>query len=174
MQTSRRAFLKVGVVGAVALAGGGALYRLLRGPALPGRFVLDGAAAAALAAIAPVMLGQAVPGEAAARAAAVAAVCEQVQQAILGLPLATQKEVGDLFGLLALAPARRFVAGVSSGWDEASPDQVGAFLQSWRTHRFAMLQTAYHALHDLIVGCWYADPRNWQAIGYPGPLKELG
>jgi hypothetical protein len=36
-----------------------------------------------------------------------------------------------------------------------------------------MLQSAYHALHDLIFGGWYADSASWAAIGYPGPLKEL-
>jgi hypothetical protein len=36
-----------------------------------------------------------------------------------------------------------------------------------------MLQTAYHALHDLVLGAWYADPSSWTAVGYPGPLKEL-
>ncbi|MET3131532.1 hypothetical protein AAKU55_001794 [Oxalobacteraceae bacterium GrIS 1.11] len=173
MQTSRRSFLKLGLVGALTLAAGGALYRHLQGPLVPGRFALDGQARAALAAIAPVMLGRAVPGAPAARATAIAAVTLRVEQAILGLPLATQKEVQDLFGLLALGPARRFVAGVSAEWDQASPDQVGAFLQSWRMHRFTMLQSAYFALHDLILGAWYSDPEHWAAIGYPGPLKEL-
>ena len=173
MQTSRRSFLKIGVGAALALAAGGAAYRALRGPATPGLFVLDGEAKAALGAIMPVMLGQVLPAEAAARATAVGALAGRVRLAILGLPLASQKEVQDLFGLLALAPARRFIAGVDASWAEASPDQVGAFLQSWRMHRFAMLQTAYLALHDLIIGAWYSDPLHWDAIGYPGPIKEL-
>jgi hypothetical protein len=78
-----------------------------------------------------------------------------------------------LFGLLALAPARRFLAGVPVSWADASLEQVGAFLQSWRLHRLGMLQVAYHALHDLVLGAWYADPLAWPAIGYPGPLKEF-
>ncbi|MYM91935.1 hypothetical protein GTP91_32755, partial [Rugamonas sp. FT82W] len=93
--------------------------------------------------------------------------------AIHGLPLATQKEVQDLFGLLALAPARRWLAGVSGSWGEAAPQEVAAFLERWRHHRLAMLQTAYLALHDLILGSWYAEPSTWAGIGYPGPLKEL-
>jgi len=40
-------------------------------------------------------------------------------------------------------------------------------------HRFALLRIAYHALHDLVLGAWYAQPSNWVAIGYPGPIKEL-
>ncbi|UQV44896.1 hypothetical protein KIV45_24625 [Janthinobacterium lividum] len=173
MLMQRRSFLKLGVLGACALAAGGAAYRLVRGPAAPGRFVLDGAARAALAAIVPAMLGSALPQEAGARPAALAGAIAGVDTAIRGLPLAAQQEVQDLFGLLALAPARRFVAGVHGGWLDADPAQVAAFLQSWRTHRLATLQTAYLALHDLILGAWYADAAHWAAIGYPGPLPEL-
>jgi hypothetical protein len=166
MAISRRAFLTSGVLAALALAGGGAVYRFTHRPP---RFILDGEARAALAAIVPAMLAGALPGDPAAIAAAI----DRVHQAILGLPLATQKEVQDLFGLLALAPARRFLAGVAGGWSDADPVQVSAFLQSWRLHRLALLQVAYHALHDLVLGAWYADPSSWAAIGYPGPLKEL-
>ncbi|WP_058049402.1 hypothetical protein [Janthinobacterium sp. Ant5-2-1] len=173
MGMRRRSFLKLGVLGAAVLAAGGAAYRLVRGPALPGRFVLDGEARAALAAIVPAMLGSALTRDATARAAALDGAIAGVDTAIRGLPLAAQQEVQDLFGLLALAPARRFVAGVDKGWLDAEPAQVAAFLQSWRTHRLATLQTAYLALHDLILGAWYADAAHWAAIGYPGPLPEL-
>ncbi|RSZ57432.1 hypothetical protein HF313_11900 [Massilia atriviolacea] len=172
METKRRSFLKVGALGALALAAGGGIYRYIHPPA-PGRFVLDGEAKAAIDAIVPAMLAGALPAEAGARGAAVAATTARVHQAILGLPLASQKEVQDLFGLLSLAPARRLLAGVSGGWAGASVEQVGAFLHDWRFHRLGMLQSAYHALHDLIIGSWYADPSSWAAIGYPGPIKEL-
>lgn len=173
MQTSRRSFLKIGVLGALTLAAGGAIYRVAY-PPQPGRFILDGAARSVLAAVVPSMIGSAMmPTEPAARAAAVAACIERVNGAILGLPLATQKEVQDLFGLLALGPARRFLAGVPDSWSAATPQQIEAFLQSWRSHRIGMLQTAYLAMHDLITGSWYADPANWASIGYPGPIKEL-
>lgn len=173
MQTSRRSFLKIGVLGALTLAAGGAIYRVAN-PPQPGRFILDGAARSVLAAVIPSMVGSAMmPAEAAARVAAVSACIERVNGAILGLPLATQKEVQDLFGLLSLGPARRFLAGVPDSWAQATPQQIDAFLQSWRTHRIGMLQTAYLAMHDLITGSWYADPASWAAIGYPGPIKEL-
>lgn len=173
MQTSRRTFLKVGIVGAVALAAGGAWYRAVQSPPALARFVLDGEARAVLCAILPSMLGDALPTEATARAAAIEGACARVQGAVQGLPLTTQKEVQDLFGLLALGPARRFLAGVPASWNEATPAQVDAFLQSWRMHRIGMLQTAYQAMHDLIAGAWYSDPAHWDAIGYPGPIKEL-
>lgn len=172
METSRRSFLKVGLLSALVLAAGGGIY-LHTHPQPPGRFVLDGAARAALDAIVPAILAGALPAEPEARARAVQATTERVHQTILGLPLGTQKEVHDLFGLLALAPARRLLTGVSGGWENADPRQVSAFLQDWRGHRLALLRTAYGALHDLSLGAWYAQPASWSAIGYPGPLKEL-
>ncbi len=173
MATNRRTFLKVGALAALTLAAGGGIYRYTH-PAGPLQlFVLDGEAKAALDAIVPAMLQGSLPADPAARAVAVGATTGRVHQAILGLPLTAQKEVQDLFGLLALAPARRALTGVSGGWSNAGVEQVGAFLQEWRFHRLDMLQTAYHALHDLIIGSWYADPASWSAIGYPGPMKEL-
>jgi len=173
METPRRTFLKVGGLAALTLAVGGGIYRATH-PATPQRFVLDGEARTVLEAIVPAMLAGALPPTGPARTAAVGATIEHVHAAINGLPLAAQKEVQDLFGLLALAPARRFLAGVPEAWGQASTAQVAAFLQSWRLHRFTMLQSAYFALHDLIFGAWYADPSTWAAIGYPGPIKELG
>ena len=73
----------------------------------------------------------------------------------------------------ALAPARRLLVGIPDDWPDAKTADVAAFLQSWRVHRFTMLQTAYHALHDLVIGGWYADESTWASIGYPGPIKEL-
>lgn len=172
METSRRTFLKAGVIGALALAVGGGIYRATHPPRLQ-RFVLDGEARAALDAIVPAILDGALPAAQPARAAAVAAASARVNAAILGLPLATQKEVQDLFGLLALAPARRLLAGVSGGWQEAGVEQVARFLQEWRVHRLGLLRSAYGALHDLVLGAWYADPSSWEAIGYPGPVKAL-
>jgi hypothetical protein len=173
MTISRRRFLTTGVLAALALAAGGGIYRLMHPAPAPGRFMLDGAARGAIDAIVPAMLAGALPPDGAARRAAIELATARVHQAILGLPLATQKEIQDLFGLLALGPARRYLAGVPNDWPSATTGQVAAFLQDWRTHRFSTLQVAYHALHDLVLGAWYADPSSWAAIGYPGPIKEL-
>jgi len=167
MGTSRRTFLRAGGLAALALAAGGALYRANRDTA-PHRFALDGEARAALHAIAPaILLGAVPPG------AALDATIDAVHTAILGLSPATQKEVQDLFGLLALAPARRLLTGVSGGWEHARTEDVSAFLQDWRLHRLGLLRSAYHALHDLVLGAWYAQESSWAATGYPGPMKEL-
>jgi hypothetical protein len=172
METSRRSFLKAGALAALALAAGGGIYRYTHPPALKG-FLLDGEARSALHAIVPAILAGVLPTDAQARAQAIAATTSTLNQTILGLPLATQQEVQDLFGLLALGPARRLLTGIPHGWLEATDGEVAAWLQDWRTHRLALLRTAYQALHDLVLGSWYSDPASWAAIGYPGPLKEL-
>jgi TAT (twin-arginine translocation) pathway signal sequence len=171
METSRRTFLKAGGLAALVVAAGGGIYRVIH-PPVPQRFVLEGEARAALHAIIPAILAGVVPFEQRSEAA-IAATTERVHQAILGLPLATQKQVQDLFGLLALAPARRVLTGISGGWGSASVEQVSGFLQDWRLHRIGLLRSAYQALHDLVLGAWYADPSSWAAIGYPGPIPQL-
>jgi hypothetical protein len=172
METSRRSFLKTGALAAVVLAAGGGIYRYANPPP-PKGFVLDGEARAAMQTIVPAILDGVLPAEAKARRQAIANTTERLNQTILGLPLATQQEVQDLFGLLALGPARRLLTGIPHGWAEATDSDVKNWLQDWRTHRLALLRTAYQALHDLVLGSWYSDAANWAAIGYPGPLKEL-
>jgi hypothetical protein len=171
MKSSRRTFLKTGALGALVLAAGGVAYRTMHPPTLR-PYALDGEARAVLHAVIPVILDGALPGPL-ERELAILQATERVQAAILGLPLATQKEVQDLFGLLALAPARRLLTGVADGWAGADSAQVARFLADWRVHRVGLLRSAYGALHDLVLGSWYADPSSWAAIGYPGPNPQL-
>lgn len=166
---SRRSFLKAGLIGTLALAAAGGLYRVRKNRDIPGKFIFDGESTSVLNAIVPVMLYGAIDSSLASVTAAVS----RVQDAVAGLPLSTQREIQDLFGLLTLGPTRRFLAGLPDDWPNAKQKDVIAFLDSWRLHRFAMLQSAYHALHDLITGSWYADESTWPSIGYPGPIKQL-
>ena len=94
-----------------------------------------------------------------------------VARAVAGLPPATQKELGELFALLGFAPARLLAARVGPHWSSASPDDVAAFLERWRTSGLSLLRSAYDALHQLVLAAWYGNPRAWPAIGYAGPPK---
>lgn len=166
---SRRSFIQTGLIGAAVLALAGGLYRRTQG-APTARFRLDQATTAALAAIVPAILREALPTSPATASGATAAAIARVQIAIDRLPLRTQKEIADLFGLLTLAPARRWLVGIPEDWPKADPRDVAIFLQNWRMHRLRLLQSAYQALHDLILGAWYGDAATWPAIGYPGPI----
>lgn len=168
ISSSRRSFLKVGLLGTLALATAGGLYRITRPAEAPGPFIMDNAARSVLAAVIPAMLKDAVTSP-----ADVDAAIKRVVDAIHGLPLSTQNEVQDLFALLALGPSRRLLAGVPDDWAQAKPADVAAFLQDWRYSRIALFQGAYLGLHDLIIGSWYSHESTWAAIGYPGPIKEF-
>jgi hypothetical protein len=173
---SRRALLKAGVAGGAALFLARWLYTQSSAPTIPdARSVgLDAHARAIVSAIVPVLLEgtlPAGPGAGLARAEVVA----NVDLAVAGLPPDARKQIDQLFALLAFAPSRCLVAGVWSPWPEASSASVTAFLTRWRDSRFAMLQSAYGALHQLVVAAWYGSPSAWPAIGYPGPPSlEVG
>jgi hypothetical protein len=171
---SRRTFLKAGVAGGAALLLARWLYTSTgASPQLP-HPTLDATARTIMAAIIPVLLEGALPTGAdlpTARAETLVA----VEQAIAGLPPATRDELGELFSLLAFAPTRCLVAGIWSPWSEASTDAIEGFLARWRDSRFALLRSAYGALHQLVLAAWYAQGRAWPAIGYAGPpLLSLG
>lgn len=165
---SRRQFIKAGFVGGAALASAGAWYAVHHRPGAAAGEVLSADARAVLAALIPVILADALP-DGPERPAAISATVDRVGAGIRGLGWSSQKEVAELFALLAFAPARYLVAGVRHPWPDASPAELSAFLDRWRFSRFALLQSAYAALHDLIYGAWYASPGSWPAIDYPGP-----
>jgi hypothetical protein len=168
-RASRRTLLKVGVAGGAALVLARWLHTSTSSPRAPPSVpAVDAPARAILAAVIPVLLAGALPigaGLTEARAETLTA----VEQAVAGLPPATREELRELFSLLDFAPARCLVAGVWSPWSEASTESIAAFLVRWRDSRFALLRSAYAALHQLVLAAWYAQPRAWPAIGYAGP-----
>lgn len=163
----RRTLLKVGLAGGaiLAAAGGAVFVARRRAPDAATdpdtRIVLRG--------VMPALLANALPADPAARDRALAGGLQRSLATIAGLPPATRAELGELFALLASAPGR-WLAGVDR-WENAGVDEVGAFLQRWRVHSFDLFQAGYHALHDLVLGPYYADESTWQAIGYPGPIR---
>ena len=122
-----------------------------------------------LGAIAPVLLAGALPADPAQRGTALASVTAGVKEVIAAFPPAVRSEVNDLFRLLDIRIARRLLTGVSTNWRDADPADVKAFLERWRWSRIALLQTGYFALHDLVLGAWYANESAWALLGYPGP-----
>lgn len=139
------------------------------GPASRTTAGLDPAGAAIMAAIVPVVLDGALPTDPAGRASAVTDTVANVARAVSGLAPAAQNELAELFSLLSLPPTRIALAGVKTPWEDASPEAVAAFLDRWRTSGWALLRSAYDALHQLVLAAWYGNPRAWPAIGYPGP-----
>lgn len=172
---TRRQFLKAGIAGGALLIAVRAAY----GPLSPGTLapddagftysVLDPKERTVLAGVVPIMLAAALPADPAERERAVVEVVRGVDRAVSGLPPSVQEEVAQLFALLGFPPTRRLLAGVGSPWLEASPDAIQRFLERWRASPFALLRSAYSALHELIMAAWYGNPVAWPRIGYPGP-----
>jgi TAT (twin-arginine translocation) pathway signal sequence len=165
----RRQFLQAGLVGGAVLAAGGAwvVWRDVRDAeaSSPPRDRI----AEILGAIAPVLLAGALPADLAQRSTALANVAAGVKEVIAAFSPAVGSEANDLFRLLDIRIARRLLTGVSTSWRDADPADVKAFLDRWRWSRIALLQTGYFALHDLVLGAWYANESAWALLGYPGP-----
>jgi hypothetical protein len=153
---TRREFIAAGIGGTALLAGAGWLSR--------GRTSAD-----VIPALVPVVLAGALPPDPRERAAAIAETTQAFHRAVSRLAPAIQEEIGDLLALLAFAPTRILVAGVSSPWSEATPDAITAFLESWRASRSELKRSGYRALTQLIQGSWYDNPLAWKVVGYPGP-----
>jgi hypothetical protein len=168
---SRRRFLAVSGVSAALLAAGGALA-WPRGTDPAPHLSRDGDARRIVRALAPSLLADALPDARRAPAEAASArddVVHETLAGIDGLPPHARRELAQLFALLAFAPARIVLAGLGADWDDASRADVDAMLAAWRDSRLELKRAAYDALHALVAGAWYGNPRSWARIGYPGP-----
>jgi hypothetical protein len=156
----RRRFFKVGLLGMGLLGAGGALYAISRDPASERATVLRGVISG--------LLAGALPAQEPARQAKIELTLQEVEVAIAGLAPSAQKELSQLFALLASAPGR-YLAGIGS-WTHATETEMASFLSTWRFHKLALFQVAYQGLHDLVTGTYYANSSTWPEIGYAGPL----
>lgn len=164
MNLARRQFIQTGFAGSLLLSFSGWLN------AAGQRRFSDGEREM-LGAVVNAMLDGVLPAQGTQRRPLVEQTVGGIATAVAGLSAASQQEIGELFGLLVIAPARLVLAGVGKPWREASIADVGEFLQSWRASRLDLLQSAYGALHDLTYGAWYGRPETWEAISYPGPPR---
>lgn len=169
---TRRQFIKTGILGGALLVAAYALRRpldRLGKQALVDGFPLEASLREVVAAVAPVMLAGALPAAGPEHDWAIKRTSDGVAAAVGSLSAAAQREVAELFALLVLPPARVALAGVHKPWLEATEAEIRGFLDGWRRSSIDLLKSGYMALHDLILGAWYADPGTWSAIGYPGP-----
>jgi hypothetical protein len=181
--SKRRTFLKAGLIASVGLGLVNQLHTSAKAQpantAELGTFdlkKLKNADAVLIAALAPVILAGTLPQAEDARKVAISEVVDAFDRTIAGLSPLVEGEIRELFSLLHFSLTRKYLAGVSKPWDEASSTEIEAFLSNWRNHRFALFQGAYQALARLMIACWYGNPLSWGAIEYGGPPygKELG
>ncbi|MGB0942789.1 MAG: hypothetical protein ACPGUE_10325 [Marinomonas sp.] len=84
-----------------------------------------------------------------------------------------QKQMQQLFDVMAYAPVR-FVAGAPwANWPEASHEDIQSFLVGWRDSRFELKRMGYLSVCKLINLCWYARKESFAQTGYPGPPLKI-
>ena len=170
----RRSLLKLGLIGSALLAGGGYLAtRLTDGTPigrLPQARHLDAAAQTLLAKVFEAVLDAMLPADARQREALVTAAVGGLDQGLGRMPLHIQRELKDLLGLLALAPARALLTGRWRGWAAATVPETQALLTGLRTSSVELRRLVYVTVHDLATASYYALPQTWAAIGYRGPI----
>ena len=166
---TRRRLIFIGAAGAAALAAARWLAPAPGDGGARGTAGLSADGIDVIGALVPAMLDGALPAAPRERQAAIDDTVAAVGTAIAGLPPLARDELATLFALLAAAPLRIAFAGIAVPWRSARIEETQAFLERLRHSRWSLKRAAYDALHQLIFAAWYANPRTWPAIGYPGP-----
>ncbi|WP_404992242.1 hypothetical protein [Cupriavidus pauculus] len=171
---SRRQFLKVGVGFSAAVACS-ALLPGLTGCSTsetsphPGMAFLRPADVALFRALLPAIASDLQRVEAKVRDTRIADALKNIDGTLAAMGQNGQHELRKLLDLLSSTPLRWAIAGVRSPWDQATPEQVRAFLARWRASRFATLNAGGVVLVKLTSVAYFVMPDTWQASGYPGP-----
>ena len=166
----RRTLLKLGLTSAVVLLGAGGMATLWQ-PGLQTDASLSAGSREVFSAIGLGILEKSLPQKEAERQVALDGLLNRIEILVQALPPHTQAELSQLLSVFASAPGRRTVAGLSAPWPQASIADVQRALQSMRLSPLALRQQAYGALHDIVMGGYFADAATWPLLGYPGPLK---
>lgn len=175
---SRRSLLKLGVAGSVvlgttSLVGGLAGCGKREQAIAQGFTFLRDADVVLFRALTPVVLGSALPTDAAAAAARTAEVLKRIDIAGLLLGPPSQIEVYKLFDLLHMRVTRWLTTGVGAPWNEASAEDITNFLERWRGSSISLFNAGYRLLTKLVAASYYGIPETFEMAGYPGPLDYV-
>ena len=168
LNPTRRRVLFAGTLGALAFA----TARLLQPtPARHGAGALTADGVDVMRALIPALLAGALPPSGPGRDAAITQTLDGIGVAIGGLAPIAREELASLFALLSFAPLRIGLAGVGAPWPQLGVADADAFLGRLQSSRWTQKRAAYDALHQITFAAWYANPRSWPSIGYPGPPR---
>ena len=97
------------------------------------------------------------------------AVLQRTDAFFVGLPTHVLAELDQLLGLLASAPGRRFLVGLSTSWEEATAAETTAALKGMLESGTELRIQACQGLHDLVMVPYFSGKESWTVLGYPGP-----
>ena len=172
--------MKLGLVGTGLLMGAGILgslggcatHQLASSPDTKLK-LLRQKDAVILSALAPVILKGNFPTEAAAKRAAQDRFLINVDEFLQHSSEYSQAQLTKMFDLLYLAPTRILMAGLWSGWDTASEEDLEDFLDDWRDSSFNLFRLGYAQLTQLTALVYYSDPQSRTPEMYPGPPQHI-
>jgi hypothetical protein len=173
VNSSRRDFFKVSLLGSAALLIGSGLSTLVLAKpnkeALPKLNFLRPSDAEFLLALAPVILKGNFPGILALKADK--RLLYAIDKQLTSLNERSRNQLRRLFDLLTSSTLRYLAGAAINDWSTAPSEQIESFLQGWKNSMFSLKRTGYASLGKLLTISWYAQPENYQQAGYPGPPK---
>lgn len=171
---SRRQFLKVGLLGGLALSTI-STTALLSGCSSQkpsnGFHLLRDTDLALFTALIPVVLKGTF--ETQMQPAAIIQTLKTLDEMIYFSSPANHKQALQLFDLLTFAPTRLLAAGVGSSWDQVTEIEVTEFFERWRNSGIGLFRSGYGALVQMVEMSWYLQPQSWAGINYEPPVRVV-
>ncbi|WP_442110581.1 twin-arginine translocation pathway signal protein [Pseudomonas sp. NUPR-001] len=99
------------------------------------------------------------------------AMLQRLDHKLASLSPAMLKLTQQLFDVLALPVTRGPLTGIWGSWENASGENIRAFLQRWENSSLNLLRMGHASLLQLLQMAWYEMPESWAQCGYPGPPK---
>ncbi|VVP84010.1 hypothetical protein PS938_00957 [Pseudomonas fluorescens] len=120
-----------------------------------------------LRALIPVMLEGAVTAE--RMPEAVEGTLKSLDYSLAHLSPEMLKLTQQLFDVLGMAVTRGPLTGIWGSWENASANDIRAFLDRWENSSLSLLRMGHSSLLQLVMMAWYGRKESWAHCGYPGP-----
>ncbi|MFV0933276.1 twin-arginine translocation pathway signal protein [Pseudomonas jessenii] len=120
-----------------------------------------------LRALIPVMLEGAVTAE--QMPEAVDGTLKSLDYSLAHLSPEMLKLTQQLFDVLGMAVTRGPLTGIWGSWENASANDIRAFLDRWENSSLSLLRMGHSSLLQLVMMAWYGRKESWAHCGYPGP-----
>ena len=120
-----------------------------------------------LRAVLPVMLEGAVTAE--RMPEAVDGTLKSLDYSLAHLSPEMLKLTQQLFDVLGMAVTRGPLTGIWGSWENASANDIRAFLDRWENSSLSLLRMGHSSLLQLVMMAWYGRKESWAHCGYPGP-----